>query len=156
MNSDFASFWLNHQVILPSMRFPALIWGESNASSWEAEESDVDSCMEPGTQVISVLGWPSSLWKATTAAGPASLTQCLCFPRVQEYKDIIESVLREKVPLRKGSWQRRGDWLHGLGEEEAVWEVCQVGKASGGRIKKNGKGKCTRRHRARQRQPVGL
>lgn len=30
--------------------------------------------------------------------------------------------------MRKGIWQRRGDWLQGLGKEEAVWEVCQVGK----------------------------
>lgn len=72
---------------------------------------------------------PSHPLKATTAAGPASPDTVSLFPQsVKSTRTSLNLCWRRKCPLRKGSWQRRGDWLHGLGEEEAVWEVCQVGK----------------------------
>ena len=123
---------------------PALIWGESNARSWEAEESDVGF---PAWSLVPrwYLSWggpSSSLEGWTAAAGPASPKTVCLFPQsVKSTRTSLNLCWRRKCPLRKGSWQRRGDWLHGLGKEEAVWESVSSGEAPGSRIKRKQKGR---------------
>ena len=110
---------------------PALIWGESNASSWEAEESDVGfPAWSPVPRWYLSWGGPSSSLEGwATASGPASPETVSLFSQsVKSTRTSLNLCWRRKRPLRKGIWQRRGDWLQGLGKEEAVWKVCQVGK----------------------------
>lgn len=92
--------------------------------------------MEPGTQVISILGWPPHPLEGwTKAAGPASPKTVSLFPECDEYKDLIESVLEEKV-LDKGAGREEETGYMAWVRRKLCGKVCQ-GEAPGGRIKRN-------------------
>lgn len=111
---SICEFWLcfilveSPWVILPSIRFslsPALIWGESNASSLEAEKSDVGFpawnlvprwYLSLGGPLLLSWGWDHSS-RANFPWDNVSVS-----PKYEEYKDLTESVLEEKVPFEEG------------------------------------------------------
>ena len=67
---------------------------------------------------------PPPLRAGPQRQGQLPLRQSLFSQTVKSTRTSLNLCWRRKCPLRKGIWQRRGDWLHGLGKEEAVWEVC--------------------------------